>query len=82
MGYSGSVFDQNDVELFFESENGRLQVFDHGTPLVFDEEKALRIMQAPEVTVFVDMHEGTESAEAFGCDLTYDYIKINADYRS
>jgi glutamate N-acetyltransferase/amino-acid N-acetyltransferase len=82
MGYSGSMFDQNDVELFFESENGRLQVFDHGTPLAFDEEKALRIMQAPEVTVFVDMHEGTESAEAFGCDLTYDYIKINADYRS
>jgi glutamate N-acetyltransferase/amino-acid N-acetyltransferase len=82
MGYSGSVFDQNDVELFFESENGRLQVFDHGTPLAFDEEKALHIMQAPEVTVFVDMHEGEESAEAFGCDLTYDYIKINADYRS
>jgi glutamate N-acetyltransferase/amino-acid N-acetyltransferase len=82
MGYSGSVFDQNDVELFFESENGRLRVFDHGTPLTFDEEKALHIMQAPEVTVFVDMHEGEESAEAFGCDLTYDYIKINADYRS
>jgi glutamate N-acetyltransferase/amino-acid N-acetyltransferase len=82
MGYSGSVFDQNDVELFFESENGRLLVFDKGTPVVFDEEAAVRIMKAPEVTVFVDMHEGEAEATAWGCDLTYDYVKINADYRS
>jgi glutamate N-acetyltransferase/amino-acid N-acetyltransferase len=82
MGYSGSVFDQNDVELFFESENGRLLVFDKGTPVVFDEEAAVRIMKAPEVTVFVDMHEGDAEATAWGCDLTYDYVKINADYRS
>jgi len=82
MGYSGAQFDQMNVELFFESENGRLQVFDHGTPLDFDEDIALKIMQAPEVTVFVDMHEGTEEATAWGCDLTYDYVKINADYRS
>ena len=82
MGYSGADFDQNDVELFFESENGRLQVFDKGTPIVFDEEKALEIMKADAVTVFVDMHEGAEEATAWGCDLTYDYVKINADYRS
>lgn len=82
MGYSGAQFDQNDVELFFESENGRLQVFDKGTPIVFDEEKAVKIMEAPEVTVFVDMHEGDAKATAWGCDLTYDYVKINADYRS
>ncbi|MDD6157704.1 MAG: bifunctional ornithine acetyltransferase/N-acetylglutamate synthase [Lachnospiraceae bacterium] len=82
MGYSGSDFDQNDVELFFESENGRLQVFDHGTPLAFDEDYAVKIMSADEVTVFVDMHEGSEEATAWGCDLTYDYVKINADYRS
>ena len=82
MGYSGSDFDQNDVELFFESENGRLQVFDHGTPLAFDEDFAVKIMSADEVTVFVDMHEGSEEATAWGCDLTYDYVKINADYRS
>jgi glutamate N-acetyltransferase/amino-acid N-acetyltransferase len=82
MGYSGSVFDQNDVELFFESENGKLLVFDKGTPVAFDEEAAVRIMKAPEVTVFVDMHEGTAEATAWGCDLTYDYVKINADYRS
>lgn len=82
MGYSGAQFDQNDVELFFESENGRLQVFDHGTPIVFDEEKALQIMKADAVTVYVDMHEGEAEATAWGCDLTYDYVKINADYRS
>lgn len=82
MGYSGAQFDQNDVELFFESENGRLQVFDHGTPIVFDEEKALQIMKADAVTVYVDMHEGKAEATAWGCDLTYDYVKINADYRS
>ena len=82
MGYSGAQFEQNDVELFFESENGRLQVFDHGTPIVFDEEKALQIMKADAVTVYVDMHEGEAEATAWGCDLTYDYVKINADYRS
>lgn len=82
MGYSGAQFDQNDVELFFESSEGRLQVFDKGTPIVFDEEKAAKILGATEVTIFVDMHEGNEEATAWGCDLTYDYVKINADYRS
>lgn len=82
MGYSGAQFDQNDVELFFESREGRLQVFDKGTPIVFDEELAVKIMKADEVTIFVDMHEGSAEATAWGCDLTYDYVKINADYRS
>ncbi|MGN0418928.1 MAG: bifunctional ornithine acetyltransferase/N-acetylglutamate synthase [Acetatifactor sp.] len=82
MGYSGAQFDQNDVELFFVSKAGKLQVFDKGTPLAFDEDFARKIMEESEVTVFVDMHEGEESAKAWGCDLTYDYVKINADYRS
>ena len=82
MGYSGAKFDQTDVELFFESAAGRLQVFDHGVPLNFDEDLAVKIMKESEVTVFVDMHEGSEEATAWGCDLTYDYVKINADYRS
>ncbi len=82
MGYSGADFDQNDVELYFESVNGRLKVFDKGTPIVFDEDEALKIMKADAVTVFVDMHEGDQEATAWGCDLTYDYVKINADYRS
>lgn len=82
MGYSGSVFDQNDVELYFESRVGRLKVFDKGVPLAFDEDKALEIMKADEVTVYVNMNEGESEATAWGCDLTYDYVKINADYRS
>ncbi len=82
MGYSGAQFDQNDVELFFESKVGRLQVFDKGTPIAFDEDLATKIMGVEEVTIFVDMHEGSEEATAWGCDLTYDYVKINADYRS
>lgn len=82
MGYSGAIFDQNDVELFFESANGRVQVFDKGTPLTFDEELAANILAASEVTILVDMHEGDSEATAWGCDLTYDYVKINADYRS
>ena len=82
MGYSGATFDQNDVELFFESVNGRLKVFDKGTPIVFDEDLAVKILSAEEVTIYVDMHEGDGCAKAWGCDLTYDYVKINADYRS
>ncbi len=82
MGYSGADFDQNDVELYFESEVGKLKVFDKGTPLEFDEDEALKIMKADAVTVFVNMNEGEACATAWGCDLTYDYVKINADYRS
>ena len=48
----------------------------------FDEDEALKMMKADAVTVFVDMHEGDAEATAWGCDLTYDYVKINADYRS
>lgn len=82
MGYSGAEFDQMNVELFFESKEGRMQVFDKGTPLDFDETEAVKILGAEEVTVYVDMHEGDAEATAWGCDLTYDYVKINADYRS
>ena len=82
MGYSGADFDEGDVELYFESSIGRLKVFDHGVPLDFDEEKAVSIMKEKEVTVFIDMNEGEDAATAWGCDLTYDYVKINADYRT
>ena len=82
MGYSGVDFDQTKVELFFESKAGRLQVFKFGVPLEFDEDFATKIMKEDEVIVFVDMHDGDCEATAWGCDLTYDYVKINADYRS
>ena len=82
MGYSGVDFDQTKVELFFESKAGRLEVFKMGNPLEFDEDFATKIMKEDEVIVFVDMHDGDAEATAWGCDLTYDYVKINADYRS
>ena len=82
MGYSGAKFDEADVELYFVSKAGKLKVFDHGVPLAFDEEEAVRIMSEDAVTVYVNMNEGGGCATAWGCDLTYDYVKINADYRS
>ena len=82
MGYSGADFNQEDVELYFESAAGKLKVFDKGVPLGFDEEYATRILSEKEVTILIDMNEGTQNATAWGCDLSYDYVKINADYRS
>ncbi len=82
MGYSGVDFDQKDVELYFVSRAGKLKVFEYGVPLDFDEDFATKIMKEDEVTILIDMHEGNDFATAWGCDLTYDYVKINADYRS
>ena len=82
MGYSGADFDQNDVELTFVSDRGQMKVFDHGEPLALDEEKATDILSSKKVTILINMNEGSEEATAWGCDLSYDYVKINADYRS
>jgi glutamate N-acetyltransferase/amino-acid N-acetyltransferase len=82
MGYSGVSFDQTDVELFFESKAGELKVLEYGVPLPFDEDFATKILSEEEVIIRIDMHERSEEATAWGCDLTYDYVKINADYRS
>lgn len=82
MGYSGAEFDPEKVDLFFESEAGRIQLTADGAGLGFSEEFATEILSRPEVTVIVDIKEGMESATAWGCDLTHGYIDINADYRS
>lgn len=82
LGYSGVSFDPDKIELFFESSAGRIQVFKDGVSTNYDEEEASRILAQPEVTILADMKMGTEEATAWGCDLTYDYVKINADYRS
>ena len=82
MGYSGAQFDPDKVELFFESNAGRIQIFKDGVATDYSEEEATRILSQPEVTVVADMKEGQATATAWGCDLTYDYVKINADYRS
>jgi len=82
LGYSGVSFDPDKVDLYFQSENGGLHIFGDGTACDYSEEEASRILSAPEVTVLADMHMGDAEATAWGCDLSYDYVKINADYRS
>lgn len=82
LGYSGVSFDPDKIELFFESKAGRIQVCKDGISTNYSEEEASRILSEPEVTILADMKMGNETATAWGCDLTYDYVKINADYRS
>ena len=82
LGYSGVKFDPEKVELFFESRAGKMLIYKDGAATDYSEEQATKILSEPEVTVLVDMKMGTETATAWGCDLTYDYVKINADYRS
>ena len=82
MGYSGAQFDPEKVDLFFESAAGKMQIIKDGVALDYSEEEATKILSEPEVTAIADIKMGTAEATAWGCDLTYDYVKINADYRS
>lgn len=82
MGYSGAQFDPEKVDLFFESAAGKLQIIENGVALDYSEEEATKILSEKTVTAIADVKMGTYSATAWGCDLTYDYVKINADYRS
>ncbi|MCI9477922.1 MAG: bifunctional glutamate N-acetyltransferase/amino-acid acetyltransferase ArgJ [Lachnospiraceae bacterium] len=82
MGYSGVEFDPEKVDLFFASAAGKLQIIENGVAVDYSEEEATRILSEPEVTALADVKMGDEEATAWGCDLTYDYVKINADYRS
>ncbi len=82
LGYSGVQFDPEKLELSLLSSAGEILIYKDGTAASYSEEEASRILSQPEVTALVDMKSGEESAAAWGCDLTYDYVKINADYRS
>ena len=82
LGYSGDKFDPDNMELYFESENGKILIYKDGVSVGFDEEKATKILSAKEVRALVKLNMGDFSASAWGCDLTFDYVKINADYRS
>ena len=82
LGYSGADFDPDSVDLYFQSENGKIHIYSAGSALDYSEEEATKVLSAPEVTVLADMHMGPYEATAWGCDLSYDYVKINADYRS
>ena len=82
MGYSGAQFDPEKVDLFFESAAGKMQIIKDGVAVDYSEEQATRILSEPEVTAVADIKMGDAKAAAWGCDLTFDYVKINADYRS
>ena len=81
LGYSGAAFDPDNMEVFLENGEKSLLVYKDGTVTDYPEEEATKILSAPEVRVLVDMKAGEAEATAWGCDLTYDYVKINADYR-
>lgn len=82
MGYSGAQFDPEKVDLYFESAAGRMQIIENGVAVDYSEEEATKILSEPEVTAVADVKMGEAEATAWGCDLTFDYVKINADYRS
>lgn len=82
MGYSGAQFDPEKVDLYFESKAGKIKIIENGVATGYSEGEATRILSEEAVTAIADVKMGTCTATAWGCDLTYDYVKINADYRS
>lgn len=82
MGYSGASFDPLKVDISFESKKGSLDIVKDGIAADYSEEKATEILSEDEVKAVIDLHDGEEEATAWGCDLTHEYVSINADYRS
>lgn len=82
MGYSGAQFDPEKVDVLFQSDAGTIEVAKNGRGLDFDEDQAKKILSRDQVQVVMNLHEGDVSVTCWGCDLTYDYVKINGDYRS
>ena len=82
LGYSGASFDPDNVDLYIEGGDDGMLLFSRGKASNYSEEEATKVLSSKKVTVTADMHMGNYEATAWGCDLTYDYVKINADYRS
>lgn len=82
MGYSGASFDTKAVQIEFASAEGCISVCENGQGLDFDEALAKKILNQDEVEILVSLKEGCGTATCWGCDLTYDYVRINGDYRS
>ena len=82
MGYSGADFDPELVDIYFESACGRLQIVKDGRADDYSEEEATKILSEEHVIAICDCKQGTFNATAYGCDLTHEYVNINADYRS
>jgi len=82
MGYSGVQFDVNHVTIEFRSKAGKIALMEKGLPILFDEELALKILKEKDIQVIACLQEGEEEATAWGCDLSYEYVRINGDYRT
>ena len=82
LGYSGVQFDPDKTDLYFENGEKKILIFHNGSAADYSEEEATQMLRGDTVRIVSDMNMGQESATAWGCDLTYDYVKINADYRS
>ena len=82
IGYSGCDIDVHKVDVSFSSEKGTIDVCKNGAGIDFSEETAKDILLMDEITILVGLNDGEGTAEAYGCDLTYEYVKINGDYRT
>ena len=82
LGYSGAKFDPDRLDIFFEADDKKMLIYHEGNAVDFSEDEATELLSSKTVTIIADMKEGSAAATAWGCDLTYDYVKINADYRS
>ena len=82
IGYSGADIDVKKVDVSFKSQKGEILVCENGAGVEFSEDKAKEILLEKEIHILVSLNDGDEKAEAYGCDLTYDYVKINGDYRT
>ena len=82
IGYSGAKVDVNKIDVSFKSSQGTIDVCKNGAGVDFSEEKAKEILLQKEIDILVELNSGKEEATAWGCDLTYDYVKINGDYRT
>ena len=82
MGYSGAQFDPEQIDIWLESSAGKLKIVENGVSTGYSEEFATEILSQEEVRAIMDLKTGSEEATAWGCDLTYEYVKINGDYRS
>lgn len=82
MGYADTEFDPSLVDIYFASNQGKVLVCQQGKGIVFDEDLAAKILEKPEIEIIADLHAGDAQVTCWGCDLTYDYVKINGDYRT
>ncbi|MFQ6829553.1 MAG: bifunctional ornithine acetyltransferase/N-acetylglutamate synthase, partial [Acutalibacter sp.] len=82
IGYSGAAVDVNKIDVSFRSAKGQVDVCQNGAGIPFSEEEASLVLGEGEIEILIHLHMGQESAQAYGCDLTYDYVKINGDYRT